>query len=108
MPEQGRPQQTGMVMALALMPTTFQRTLMPRSTLDQALTTGICGAGSVFLCSHHHKMHRNAILAAGHQIRVGFRPVTSGFDGGLPHSSGLYDESRHRLYRCAIAVWTAL
>ena len=33
-----------MVMALALMPTTFQRTLMPRSTLDQALTTGICGA----------------------------------------------------------------
>ena len=33
-----------MVMALALMPTTFQRTLMPRSTVDQALTTGICGA----------------------------------------------------------------
>jgi len=33
-----------MVMALALTPTTFQRTLMPRSTLDQALTTGICGA----------------------------------------------------------------
>ena len=33
-----------MVMALALMPTTFQRTLMPRNTLDQALTTGICGA----------------------------------------------------------------
>jgi uncharacterized membrane protein len=31
-------------MALALMPTTFQRTLMPRSTLDQALTTGVCGA----------------------------------------------------------------
>jgi len=39
-----RTQQTGTVMALALMPTTFQRTLMPRSTLDQALTTGICGA----------------------------------------------------------------
>ncbi len=33
-----------MVMALAHMPITFQRTLMPRSTLDQALTTGICGA----------------------------------------------------------------
>ena len=33
-----------MVLALALQPTTFQRTLMPRSTLDQALTTGICGA----------------------------------------------------------------
>src|SRR5271165_2794533 len=39
-----RTQQTGMVMALALQPTTFQRTLMSRSTLDQALTTGICGA----------------------------------------------------------------
>ena len=39
-----RTQQTGTVMALALMPTTFQRSLMPRSTLDQALTTGICGA----------------------------------------------------------------
>ena len=39
-----RTQQTGVVLALALQPTTFQRTLMPRSTLDQALTTGICGA----------------------------------------------------------------
>lgn len=36
------------------------------------------------------------------------RPVTSEFDDGLPHSSGLYDESRHGLYRWAIAVWTAL
>ena len=39
-----RTQQTGTVVALALLPTTFQRTLMPRSTGDQALTTGICGA----------------------------------------------------------------
>jgi hypothetical protein len=39
-----RTQQTGMVVALALLPATFQRTLMPRSTLDQALATGICGA----------------------------------------------------------------
>jgi uncharacterized membrane protein len=39
-----RTRQTGMVLALALQPTTFQRTLMPRSTLDQTLTTGICGA----------------------------------------------------------------
>src|ERR1700745_1345315 len=36
-----RTQQTGMVLALAYVPTTFQRTLMPRSTLDPALTTGI-------------------------------------------------------------------
>jgi hypothetical protein len=39
-----RTQQAGTVSALALMPSTFQRTLMPRSTLDQALITGICGA----------------------------------------------------------------
>jgi hypothetical protein len=47
-------------------------------------------AGSAFLCSTIP------------------RPVASGFDGGLAHSSGLCDESRHRLYRCSIAVWTAL
>ena len=39
-----RTQQTGTVLALALTPTTFQRTLMSRSTRDQALITGICGA----------------------------------------------------------------
>jgi uncharacterized membrane protein len=39
-----RTQQTGTVLALAVVPTTFQRTLMPRSTVDQALTTGICTA----------------------------------------------------------------
>jgi hypothetical protein len=26
---------------------------------------------SVFVCSGHHKMHHNAILAAGHQVRAG-------------------------------------
>ena len=30
----------------------------------------ITGAGPVFLCSHHHTAHRNAILAAGHRIRA--------------------------------------
>ena len=29
----------------------------------------ITGAGSVFLCSHHHKMHRDAILAVGYRTR---------------------------------------
>ena len=31
----------------------------------------ITRAGSVFVCSRHHKMHRNAILAAGYQVRAG-------------------------------------
>jgi hypothetical protein len=30
----------------------------------------ITGAGSVFLCSHHHAVHFNVILAAGHRIRT--------------------------------------
>jgi hypothetical protein len=30
----------------------------------------ITSAGSVFLCQHHHKKHRNSIIAAGHQIRL--------------------------------------
>jgi hypothetical protein len=30
----------------------------------------ITGAGSVFLCSHHHNLHRNAILAAGHGVEA--------------------------------------
>ncbi|GEM_PF-3563896 len=34
----------------------------------------ITGAGSIFLCSHHHTVHLTAILAAGHQMRSGFLP----------------------------------
>jgi len=32
----------------------------------------ITGAGSVFLCSHHRKMRRNAILAAGTKSALAF------------------------------------
>ena len=37
----GRTQQAGTLVAATIMPITFQRTLMPRSGLDQALVTGI-------------------------------------------------------------------
>ena len=37
----GRTQQAGTLVAAAVMPITFQPTLMPRSGLDQALVTGI-------------------------------------------------------------------
>jgi uncharacterized membrane protein len=40
----GRTQQAGTLVAASAMPITFQRTLMPRSTMDQALTTGISTA----------------------------------------------------------------
>jgi uncharacterized membrane protein len=37
----GRTQQAGTLVAAAILPITFQPTLMPRSALDQALVTGI-------------------------------------------------------------------
>jgi uncharacterized membrane protein len=40
----GRTQQAGTLVAATIMPITFQPTLMPRSTLDQALVTGISTA----------------------------------------------------------------
>jgi hypothetical protein len=49
-----------------------QQMLCDRCHMASAKVQVITGAGSAFLCSHHHKMHRNAILAAGHQVRAGF------------------------------------
>ena len=40
----GRTQQAGTLVAATIIPITFQRTLMPRSPLDQALVTGISTA----------------------------------------------------------------
>jgi uncharacterized membrane protein len=37
----GRTQQAGTLVAATFLPITFQRSLMPRSALDQALVTGI-------------------------------------------------------------------
>jgi hypothetical protein len=47
-----------------------QQVLCDRCHVALAKVEVITGAGSVFLCSHHHKMHRNAALAAGHRIRT--------------------------------------
>src|SRR5436189_4848 len=40
----GRTQQAGTALAATMMPITFQRTLMPKSGVDQAVITGISGA----------------------------------------------------------------
>jgi hypothetical protein len=49
-----------------------------RCLVASAKVEVITGVGSVFLCSHHHTEHRNAILAAGHRIRTASPvPVTS-------------------------------
>jgi hypothetical protein len=47
-----------------------QQVLCDRCHVALAKVEVITGAGSVFLCSHHHKMHRDAILAVGHRIRA--------------------------------------
>jgi hypothetical protein len=47
-----------------------QQVLCDRCHVALAKVEVITGAGSLFLCSHHHKMHRNVILAAGHRIRA--------------------------------------
>jgi hypothetical protein len=47
-----------------------QQVLCDRCQVALAKVEVITGAGSVFLCSHHHKMHRDAILAVGHRIRA--------------------------------------
>jgi hypothetical protein len=65
----------------------------------------ITRAGAVFLCSHRHKMHRRAILAAGYQVGPASRRACDR-TAGWPHSSDLCDESRRRLYRRAVVVWT--
>jgi hypothetical protein len=47
-----------------------QHVLCDRCHVALAKVEVITGEGSVFLCSHHHKMHRDAILAVGHRIRA--------------------------------------
>jgi hypothetical protein len=37
-----------------------------RCRVAQAQVEVVTDAGSVFLCQHHHKEHRDAIVAAGH------------------------------------------
>jgi hypothetical protein len=51
-----------------------QQILCDRCHMASAKVEVITGAGSALLCSHHHKMLRNAILAAGHQVWAGFFP----------------------------------
>jgi hypothetical protein len=50
----------------------------------------ITRTGSALLRSCHHQMHRNAVLAAGYQIRADLSLACD----------------RRRLYRRAVAVWT--
>jgi hypothetical protein len=46
-----------------------QQVLCDRCHVASAKVEVITGAGSVFLCSHHHTVHSTAILATGHRIK---------------------------------------
>jgi hypothetical protein len=46
-----------------------QPVLCDRCHVASAKVEVITRAGPIFLCSHHCTVHRDAILAAGHQIR---------------------------------------
>ncbi len=67
----------------------------------------ITRTGSVFVCSRHHKMHHKAILAAGHQVRAGLSPDLLP-EGGWPHSSDLYEQSRRLYMNKADVAFTAV
>ena len=41
-----------------------------RCRVAQAQVEVVTDVGSVFLCQHHHREHRDSILAAGHVIRT--------------------------------------
>ena len=40
-----------------------------RCGVAEAQVEVVTGAGSFFLCQHHHREHRDSIVAAGHLIR---------------------------------------
>jgi hypothetical protein len=41
-----------------------------RCRVAEAQVEVVTGAGSFFLCQHHHREHRDSIAAAGHVIRA--------------------------------------
>ena len=57
-----------------------------KSIAALVILAGLWGRSGAFCrCSAHHKMHRDTILAAGHQIRaLPPKPVTGGSADGLP------------------------
>jgi uncharacterized membrane protein len=65
----GRSEQAGLLVAAANAPLTFQRTLMPRSTVDQALVTGLSATANHALVTLLQEAIQSAALAIGGQAR---------------------------------------
>ena len=72
-----RADQAGSLAALGFVPLTFQRTLMPRSTMDQALVTGLTLATNRALVSLvQESIQAGAVLTLGRSRRAQVDPVT--------------------------------
>src|SRR4051794_15029191 len=69
----GRAEQTGLLLATANGPMTFQRTLMPRTTTDQALITGLSFAANHAMASLvQESLQSVALLLTGNARRGAF------------------------------------
>jgi uncharacterized membrane protein len=67
-----RAQQTGLLVAATNIPLTFQRTLMPRNTADQALITGLSfAANNALVGLVQESLQSAALLLAGGKNRTG-------------------------------------
>ena len=79
----GRANQAGILFAAANAPVTFERTLMPRGTMDQALVTGLSAAANHALISLVQESIQAAALVLsgqGGQVRARRPRVESGDD----------------------------
>ena len=74
--------QTAMFLAAATVPRTFQRSLMPRSNLDQGLITGIATVANYALASVLHDVIAEAGIRVARRIRREGYPGTPGNSGG--------------------------
>ena len=106
----GRTQQAGTLVAATVMPITFQPTLMPRSTLDQALITGISTSLNYALAALiQDSIEALALRGAGRTDpakvdRHTWRRASVGLDlaaiaAGLAAQSGLRPRAGERLPR---------
>ena len=64
-----RAEQTGILIATGNVPLTFQRTLMPRTTTDQALITGLSFAANHALASVVQESLQSVALVPGRRSR---------------------------------------
>ncbi len=107
-----RAEQAGMFIAAASVPRSFQRTLMPRSAMDQGLITGVLAAGNYATAA----FLQDAIEAAAHRLaaaavddeddaawqRLNVVADLAAIGGGLAVQAAFRQRPRERLLRGAV------